>query len=684
MGSNRSPRSSADAALSFDQILLFVLLGFGPGALIAGIALAIVLNYRGSGVINIGAGALALIGAYVFYGLRTGGYLFLSQLDLGGPISTLPAFALTMVVSALIGAVFDLAVLRKLRNAAPLAKLVASLGLFLIVQAVVVLRFGGNGQGAPSVLPGGDSVHLFGIDVPSDRFMLTGIVLFAAIVLAAGYKWTRFGLATRAAAENETAAVFAGLSPNMLSLANTVLASVLAGALGVVVAPLTQLDPVTIPTAVVPALGAALLARFTSFGVAAVAGILMGSVQSLVLYLQTQSWFPQSGGVALPGVTELVYFVIIVVVMFWRGASLPERGTITELRLPAAPVARRRALPGLILTTAGIVAFMTFPFDFRQALIVSLIGSLVCLSLVVTTGFVGQISLVQLGLAGVGGYAVSKLAVQAGIGFPFGPVLGALIATLLGLVAAVSALRVRGVNLAIVTIAAAVALEHFVFDNSSWGGGVNGSPTPSPHVFGLDLGPGATFSWTDGKIPSPLFGLVCLGVVVVCGLFVASLRRSILGRQMLAVRSNERAAAGAGISVRDVKLAAFGISSFIAGLAGALYAYAYGSVTASQYGIIAALAFIAFAYLGGITTVTGALLGGLIVTDGLGIHAIKTWTGLPSNWELVFGGVALILTLVASPEGIAGAAAREFPRLAATVRRRFASSSLVPKAGKAG
>src|SRR5207302_472708 len=118
--------------------------------------------------------------------------------------------------------------------------------------------------------------------------------------------------------------------------------------------------------------------------------------------------------------------------------------------------------------------------------------------------------------------------------------------------------------------------------------------TPSPHVFGFDLGPGATFSWTDGKIPSPLFGLVCLGVVVVCGLFVTSLRRSILGRQMLAVRSNERAAAGAGISVRGVKLAAFGISSFIAGLAGALYAYAYGSVTASQYGIIAALAFIAF------------------------------------------------------------------------------------------
>jgi ABC-type branched-subunit amino acid transport system permease subunit len=155
---------------------------------------------------------------------------------------------------------------------------------------------------------------------------------------------------------------------------------------------------------------------------------------------------------------------------------------------------------------------------------------------------------------------------------------------------------------------------------------------------------------------------------VLVGLFVASLRRSILGRQMLAVRSNERAAAAVGISVRNVRLAAFGISSFIAGLAGALYAYAYGSVTASQYGIIAALAFIAFAYLGGITTVTGALFGGLIVTDGLGIHAIETWTGLPGNWELVFGGVALILTLVTSPEGIAGAAAKGLPQLLPILR----------------
>ena len=656
------------AQISPSDILLFILLGFGAGALIAGIALGIVLNYRGSGVINIAMGALALLGAYVYYGLRTGGYLFLSQLDLGSPFGTVSAFLLTMVVMAGVGMAFDFFVLRKLRSAGPLAKLVASVGLLLTIQAAVVLRFGGNGQGAPEVLPSGNSVEIFGISIPWDRFELTGIVLVVAAALAATYKWTRFGLATRAAAENESAALLAGLWPSRISLANTTLASMLAGALGVLVAPLSQLDPVTIPTAVVPALGAALLARFTSFGIAAVAGIAMGSIESLILYLQTRTWFPTAGGVTIPGVTELTYFLIIAIVMVWLGGRIPERGTLFARGLPAAPAARRRALPAAVGLVVGVTAFMTFPYDFRQALINSLIGAIVCLSLVVITGFVGQISLVQLALAGVGGYAVSKLAADAGIAFPIGPIIGACVATLFGLVAATSALRVRGVNLAIVTLAAAVALENFVFNNTSWGGGVNGSPTKSPSLFGLDLGPDALYTWTDEKLPSPIFGFLCLVVVIVLGLFVASLRTSRLGQQMLAVRSNERAAGSAGISVRNVKLAAFGISSFIAGLAGAMYAYDFGSVSAPQYGIISALGFVAFAYLGGITTVTGALFGGLIATDGLGIHAIESWTGLPSDWELLFGGVALLVTVVASPDGIAGAIKRDIPRLFNSIR----------------
>jgi branched-chain amino acid transport system permease protein len=174
-------------------------------------------------------------------------------------------------------------------------------------------------------------------------------------------------------------------------------------------------------------------------------------------------------------------------------------------------------------------------------------------------------------------------------------------------------------------------------------------------LLGLDLSPKASFPINGGTLPSPVFGFVCVAVVVLLGMMVAAIRRSSLGQRMLAVRSNERAAAATGIDVRAIKLVAFAISSFIAGIAGALYAYNFGSVTAGRFGVVAALSFVAFAYLGGITTVSGAVFGGLLVTEGLVIHAVNVWFGVPTDYQLLIAGLALILTIMFNPLGIAGA-----------------------------
>ena len=123
---------------------------------------------------------------------------------------------------------------------------------------------------------------------------------------------------------------------------------------------------------------------------------------------------------------------------------------------------------------------------------------------------------------------------------------------------------------------------------------------------------------------------------------------------MLAVRSNERAAAGAAIDVRNVKLAAFGISALIAGVAGTLYAYNFGSVSADRFSVPLALSLIAFAYAGGITLVSGAVFAGLIAAQGIVPYALDKWFGLSGNWFLLFGGVVLIFTLIQNPEGVAG------------------------------
>ena len=631
------------------DVLLFAALGLGAGALIASIALGVVLIYRGSGVINVATGAIAMLAAYIFWALRTD--------YLGFQLSTAPAFVVTLACMAAFGVLIELTIFRPLRNAAPLAKLAASLGLLLVLESGMIVIFGNSLKSAPSVLPS-DTVSIFDRVVPVDRFLLAGIVIVVAAVLAALFRWTPFGLSTRAASENEASAMLAGLSPSRLAVANTVLASVVAGGLGVLVAPLIALDAQTLAFQVVPALAAALLAGFTSFFIACFAGLAIGVMQALLVYWGTQSWFPSDeGGAPIRGLPELFVFLVIVLALFLRGASLPGRGELVERRLPAVPRPERLLRPTAIAAVVGVACLIAFPFDFRQSLINSLLGVVICLSLVVIVGFVGQISVVQLALAGVAGFTMSHLTTDVGgiwAEFPISLLIGAATATVVGLLIAVSALRVRGVSLVVVTLSAAVALEQFGFLNARWGGQATGSPVEQPKLGGLDLSPQASFRGLDDKIPSPVFGFLVLAATILLALLVANTRRASLGQRMLAVRSNERAAAAAGINVRNTKLAGFGIAAFVAGMAGGLYAYNFGSVSYSRFGALTALGLIAFTYFGGITMVTGAIIAGIGATEGLLPHAFDEWLGLSGNWALLVGGFALIITLLVNQEGIAG------------------------------
>jgi branched-chain amino acid transport system permease protein len=128
---------------------------------------------------------------------------------------------------------------------------------------------------------------------------------------------------------------------------------------------------------------------------------------------------------------------------------------------------------------------------------------------------------------------------------------------------------------------------------------------------------------------------------------------------MLAVRANERAAAAAGINVATTKLVAFAISAFIAGIGGSLIGYRFGSISDASYGIFASLTVLAFAYIGGITSVGGALLAGLVTGGGFFFFGLQQLTGQTGesqgNLELFIGGAALVVTAIMMPEGLAGA-----------------------------
>jgi branched-chain amino acid transport system permease protein len=629
------------------NVLLFALLGLGTGALIAGLGLSVVLTYRGSGVINLAAGSVAMLAGYIYWLLTTP--------EQGIHLAPGVAFVVTLAASVLVGVIIECCVFYPLRSASPLAKLASSLGLLLALQAAVVLIFGTSAKTLPSLLPSG-TVAVAGSQIPVDRFVLAGIVIAITIVLVSLYRWTTFGAATRAAAENETNAMLVGLVPRRLSLFNTVLACVVAGGLGVLVSPLIQLDAVTVPLQIVPALAAVVLGRFVSFGVACAAGLAIGMGESLIGYVVTLSWFPKQNGAPISGLQELAVFVVIALGLFWLGGGQVSRGEVLEKRLPPAPRPGRMLRPAVIAAAAGVVLLVVLPYDFRQAAVNSGIGALMALSLVVIVGYVGQLSLVQVALAGVSGFIISHLASDAGIGFPLALIIAAVATTALGLMTAVSALRVRGVSLAVVTLAAAVAIVKLAFTNSAWGGTGAVLSVPEMKLFGLDLGPHAGFHGLDGNEPSPIFGFVVLVCVIGLCLLVASVRRSSIGQRMLAVRANERAAAAAGIRVRNVKMIAFALSSFIAAIAGALYAYNFNGVDANQFDAFTTLTLVAYAYFGGITMISGALLAGLGTTAGLLPFLMQRYLGLSGQWALLLGGVALVATLLTNPEGIAGTA----------------------------
>ena len=169
-----------------NEILLFLLLGLGTGATIAAIAVGIVVTYRGSGFINLAAGAIAMLAGFSFWALRTG--------ELGFTLSTPLAVALSYLFVIVISIVIELAVFRPLRAAAPLAKLVASLGVLLTAQATMLLAFGTSQHPQPTIIL--RVIRMLGAAVPLSAFVISGIVVVLTVVLWALYRWTRFGLAT--------------------------------------------------------------------------------------------------------------------------------------------------------------------------------------------------------------------------------------------------------------------------------------------------------------------------------------------------------------------------------------------------------------------------------------------------------------------------------------------------------
>ena len=306
-----------------------LLLGLGIGAVIAALAIGIVVTHRASNVINFAHAALGTYLALVYYEFRSTGDIVQplllpfvpARFHLLDRPTVSSALVITMILAALVGAACYWLIFRPLRTSPPLARIVASLGLMTYLIGVMDLRFppaGAAGLVLDGPLPT-DLVEFGGVSVNVDRYLLAGLVVVAALAIGALSRYTNFGLATRATAENETGAVLLGISADVVSVLNWILAAMLAGLAMILAAPIiSNLDPPTTSLLVVPALGAALLGRFSSIGIAVATGLVIGMVQSELRVAQAE-WDWLSG----IGLQQGVPFLLVIVALVLRSDRTP-------------------------------------------------------------------------------------------------------------------------------------------------------------------------------------------------------------------------------------------------------------------------------------------------------------------------------------------------------------------------
>lgn len=614
------------------DVVQFALLGLGIGSIYGLLACGLVLIYRGSGTINFAHGHLAILAAYLMIELRDNRQL-----------PTVLAIVLVVVMTAALGALIHLLIMRPLRMASPLARVIATLAILTIINEVITLRFGVVQQATEPVLS--TKVLTVGSVVFGRQSLyLAAVVVVAAAVLTLASGRTRLGLAVSAAAENARAAGALGWSADMLAVATWSLGGALAGIAGVLVPAATSgfFAVGSLSLLIVGALAAALFAEFTSFPRAVLAGWFVAIAQSEAVRF-----------VDVTGASDAVPLLFVVLILVLRGRGLPVRGTITD-RLPSVGTGRVRPVLVLALTVLAIAVVRSgLDASYLQAIVTSVSIGIVALSVVVLTGYAGQLSLAQMGLAGVGAYAAGRLVAAHGWTFGPGLVAGIVVAAAAGLVFGLPALRTRGVNLTVVTFCMGFALFAVLFSSSELTGGNVQTQIKPQKLFGVEIDP-------IGHLDN--YASLSILLFVVAALCVANLRRGAAGRRLLAVRLNERAAASVGVNVFATKLYAFSLAAGIAGLGGVLLAFSYTTILyPTLFGPFSSIAVMTIAVIGGVGWALGPAWGVGLASGGIGVVVTSKLLSGSEQYVPLAGGVLLILLLIINQNGIAAAVANAVP-----------------------
>ena len=610
----------------------FILVGVVYGSVNALGAMGLILVYRANRFINFAHGAMGSI-----IGVLAIGLVKVHGLDYW------IALPLAVIVGGALGALIEVSTIRRFANAPRLILLVASIGLAQVLGGLELI--GSKHEGFTSF--SGAFTPPFSVSLHIDVYTFHSAEILAVAVVPAVLAFlgwfllrTDAGIAIRAAAENSDRAQLLGVPVRWLATIVWTIAGALAVLTYMLSAPFEGVKPGVAsngPTVLVPMLAVAIVARMESLPTAFGAGIGLGIMEALVRWNTTGS----------PALIWPIYLGVIIVALLAQSGKLSraeESGTSSwssisvlkpipdELKKLPEVVWFRRAL-----LAAVIAAFIVVPHTWGSAnqLLAgfAIVWAMVGVSLVVLTGWGGQISLGQFGIAGVAGVIGGNMVAHWNADFWFVIIAAGAVGAVVALLVGLPALRIKGMFLAVTTLALAVALDSYFLNQTTFPQFIPANGVHRPLLlqrFNLDNN-------------YELY-LTCCGLLGLAILATVGLRKARAGRVLIGVRDNERAAASVSVPTTTVRLAGFAVAGVIAGVAGVMEVYFLQALNPGSFPPVDSMTIFGYSVIGGLSSVTGVLLGVLIFKYLESITAFGTY-------HLAISGAALLWVLQVLPGG---------------------------------
>jgi ABC-type branched-subunit amino acid transport system ATPase component/branched-subunit amino acid ABC-type transport system permease component len=596
------------------SIFPFIVIGLVTGSVYSLGGIGLVLTYRTSGIFNFGYGAIATIGAYVFYALHV-------QAGWSWPLAALVAVPL---VGTLLGLLFE-PFARALSRGSVAMQVAGTVGLILIVEAAAVILYGQGTLNFPGFLPAKE-FGLFGAAVSVAQIITVALVLAITVALYLFLNKARLGVAMRGVVDNEALLDLSGTSPTTVRRYAWILGCTLATLSGVLLAPSVSLDATTLILLVIQTFGAAAIGRFSSLPWTYAGGLALG-VASAVLteYLNTSST------ILLGLAPSLAFIVLFLILLFMPKGWLPGRQRIVPIESSWLPPWRVTVAAGVVATIA--LAFVPQLVGFRTGAWTTALAFVVLfLSLGLLVRGSGQVSLCQMSFAAIGAAAFSKFAV--GLGLPWGVALlvSGLIAVPIGALLAIPAVRLGGIYLALATFGFGL-LVSLMFFNSTLMFGVGGISEPMP----------GGLAWLSSN-PTTAFYYVVLAIVVIVTVSIICLTRSRLGRLLRAMADSPLALTTNGTNIAITQVIVFSMSAFLAAIAGALYGVTSALTTSFNFQPITSLTLLALVVIVpgrapwyALLAAAGFVLVPVYVSNGNVAEYLQIFFGLNAMFYAIIG-----------------------------------------------